>query len=133
MISKIIQMEIKFFALLMIAGVCFITLSCDDGGGRREVPRPCVTREELAKSGCVATDIFLSPGLCEPLECVSETMEFRLPPENAEDCDVPEACDFIRCNNARLVFTGLTINEEGNVEGTVIVNIDQFSEPFVCF
>ena len=133
MISKVIPVKIKFFALLMIVRVCFIAHSCDDSGGRREAPRPCVTRKELAKSGCVAPDIFLSPGLCELLECVSETMEFTLPPENAEDCDVPEACDFLRCNNARLVFTGLTINEEGNVEGTVIVNIDQFSEPFVCF
>ena len=124
-------MVIKLIGLFMIVAV--MTFSCDDGEGRREIDRPCLTREDLAATGCVALNIFLPPGLCEPLECVSETMEFTLPPGEQADCDVPETCDSLRCNNARLVFTGLKINEEGNVVGILIFNVDEFSEPFVCF
>ena len=117
----------------MMAGVCFIVLSCDDSGGRREIPRPCVTREDLAGAICPSATIFLPPGLCEPLECVSEMMEFTIPPENAEDCTVPDTCGTLVCNGGNLAFTDLSINEEGNVEGTVIINVDTSSEPFVCF
>jgi hypothetical protein len=60
-------------------------------------------------------------------------MEFNLPPENLEDCSAPDTCDTLVCNGATLVFTGLEINNEGNVEGTVIIGIDVSSEPFVCF
>lgn len=109
------------------AAAFFLVLSCDGGDSG------CITREELAKSDCIAPDLFLPPGLCEPLECVSETMEFTLPPGDPEECVNPETCDTLLCRDSSLVFTNLSINEEGNVEGTVIINVDESSEPFVCF
>ena len=111
----------------LIAAACFLVLSCDGGDSG------CITREELAESDCIAPDLFLPPGLCKPLECVSETMEFTLPPGDPEECVNPETCDTLLCRDSRDVFANLRINEDGNVEGTVIINVDVSSEPFVCF
>ncbi len=122
-------MRSGFLGFIITAAACFLLLSCDGGMGKDG----CITREELAKSDCIAPDLFLPPGLCEPLECVSETMEFTLPPGDPEECVNPETCDTLLCRDSSDVFINLRINEDGNVEGTVIINVDESSEPFVCF
>jgi hypothetical protein len=119
-------MGLRFLASFTAAVACFLVFSCDGGKDG------CITRKELAESDCIAPDLFLPPGLCEPLECVSETMEFTLPPGDPEQCVNPETCDILLCRDSRDVYTNLRINEDGNVEGTVIINVDVASEPFVC-
>jgi len=120
-------MRLRFLASFIAAAACFLVFSCD--GGKDE----CITREELAMSDCIAPDLFLPPGLCEPLECVSETRQFTLPPGDPEQCVNPETCDTLVCRDSSDAFTDLRINEDGNVEGTVIINVDAGAEPFVCF
>jgi hypothetical protein len=119
-------MGLRFLCSFIAAVACSLVLSCDGGKDG------CITREELAMSDCIAPDLFLQPGLCEPLECVSETRQFTLPPGDPEDCIDQGECDLLVCRGSSLVFTGLKINEDGNVEGTVIINVDESSEPFVC-
>ncbi len=114
--------------LAAITAAFVFALSCDGGMDTDG----CITREELAMSDCIAPDLFLPPGLCEPLECVSETREFTLPPGDPEDCIDQGECDLLVCRGSSLVFSGLNIDEKGNVEGTVIINVDESSEPFVC-
>jgi hypothetical protein len=124
--------------MVKIISVClFLGLGlwgCDDGGGFHDmaVIRPCITREDLPSLTCLAPDIIAPPGLCEPLDCESETMSFNLPLDDPQIiCQTPDDCTTITCDRGNLIFSDSMINPDGNLEGTI--NKDGQSESFVCF
>ena len=118
----------RIAGLILTSAACFLMISCDSGDDLDG----CISHEQLAMSDCIRRDIIGPPGLCEPLECTSETLEFTLPPGDPEECNNSAGCNSLFCRDSSDAYTDLRINEDGNVEGTVIIFVDAGSETFVC-
>jgi hypothetical protein len=106
----------------------------EGGAGQNNINRPCITQEQLPFLTCLSADIILpQAGLCEPLDCESETMTFIIPPGDPvlQTCQILTGCETIACEDGNLVFSDLIANPDGTVEG--IITKDGLSEPFECF
>lgn len=124
-------MKSKIICLFAIVTVCIASLSCDGGDGNMN--DGCLTRQQIVNSDCLGADVFVDPGPCEPLVCESDIMSFTIPSDEIVDCRDPNSCETVSCNGANLIFDQLVINEDGNLEGRLIVGVDAFNAPFVCF
>jgi len=127
-------MNRKIIGLFTIVTMCLLSYSCD---GENETENgnidDCLTWQQIINSNCLGADVFVDPGPCEPLVCESDVMNFTIPSDELIDCSNPNSCSLVFCNGSFFIFDRLAINEDGNLEGILIVNIDAFSAPFVCF
>ncbi len=127
-----IDVKSKIIGIFAIVTICIVTISCD-GVGDAIINDDCLTRQQIMNSNCLGADVFVDPGPCEPLVCESDVMNFTVPSDEIVDCFNPNSCDLVSCNGANLIFDQLAINEDGNLEGNIIVGVDAFSAAFVCF
>ena len=55
----------------------------------------------------------------------------KMHPEIQEYCDVHDTCGTAGLQSREFLVTDLTINKDGDVEGTVKIDINETREPFV--